>query len=45
MCSQAGGRLAPLAYVGLVSVALGVPPIAKKAFRTVRRGMIDTNVS
>jgi Cd2+/Zn2+-exporting ATPase len=33
-----------LSYLGLLSVVIGIPPIANKAFRTARRGMIDTNV-
>jgi len=44
MFSKFGGRLAFLSYFGLVSVAFGIPPIAHKAFRTARRGRIDTNV-
>jgi len=44
MLSNFGGTWSKLSYLGLVSVAIGVPPIANKAFRTARRGMIDTNV-
>ena len=33
-----------LSYLGLVSIVFGIPPIANKALRTARRGMIDTNV-
>jgi Cd2+/Zn2+-exporting ATPase len=44
MFSKFGGGFQILSYFGLVSVAFGIPPIATKAFRTARRGMIDTNV-
>jgi len=44
MFSKFGGSFQILSYFGLVSVAFGIPPIAAKAFRTARRGMIDTNV-
>jgi len=44
MFSEFGGSLTFLSYFGLVSVAFGIPPVAKKAFRTASRGMIDTNV-
>jgi len=44
MLSNIGGTWSNLSYLGLLSVVVGVPPIAKKAFRTARRGMIDTNV-
>lgn len=44
MFSQIDERWASLSYVGLLAVFLGVPPIAKKACRTARRGLIDTNV-
>jgi len=44
MLSYIGGTWAYLSYLGLVSIVFGIPPIANKALRTARRGMIDTNV-
>eukprot|EP00536_Pseudo-nitzschia_multiseries_P007129 jgi/Psemu1/194836/e_gw1.163.102.1 len=44
MLSYVGGSWNVLSYFGLVSVGFGIPPVASKAFRTARRGMIDTNV-
>jgi len=44
MLSKFGGSFENLSYLGLVSVAFGIPPIANKAYRTACRGMIDTNV-
>jgi len=44
MFSKFGGSLIILSYFGLISVAFGIPPIAKKAYRTACRGTIDTNV-
>jgi len=44
MLSNIGGSWSNLAYLGILSVVVGLPPIANKAYRTVKRGMIDTNV-
>lgn len=38
-----GGNWEYLKYTGLLSVAFGLPTIAFKAFRTLRRGQFDTN--
>jgi cation transport ATPase len=43
MLALIGGNFEYLKYVGLVSVAFGLPPIALKAFRTMRRIQFDTN--
>jgi len=44
MLSYVGGSWTVLSNLGLLSVGIGIPPVAKKAFRTASRGMIDTNV-
>mmetsp|Transcript_4379 Transcript_4379/g.11084 ORF Transcript_4379/g.11084 Transcript_4379/m.11084 type:complete len:1125 (-) Transcript_4379:130-3504(-) len=44
MLSNLGGNWKILSYWGLLSVGFGMPPIAKKAYKTARRGNIDTNV-
>ncbi len=38
-----GGKWDYLKYTGIVSVALGIPKIAQKAFMTLKRGQFDTN--
>lgn len=43
MLSLIGGNWEHLKYVGLVSVAFGIPPIALKAYRTLRRFQFDSN--
>lgn len=43
MLSYVGGNWEYLKYVGLLSVAFGLPPIAMKAFRTMRRFQFDAN--
>jgi Cd2+/Zn2+-exporting ATPase len=44
MLSNLGGNWEILSYWGLLSVGFGMPPIAQKAYKTARRGNIDTNV-
>eukprot|EP00594_Rhizosolenia_setigera_P017667 CAMPEP_0178977216 /NCGR_PEP_ID=MMETSP0789-20121207/24356_1 /TAXON_ID=3005 /ORGANISM="Rhizosolenia setigera, Strain CCMP 1694" /LENGTH=978 /DNA_ID=CAMNT_0020666571 /DNA_START=524 /DNA_END=3460 /DNA_ORIENTATION=+ len=41
--SVIGGEWEFLEYFGLLSVLFGLPPIAKKAFRTMRRCQFDAN--
>ena len=43
MVSFAGGKLEYLKYVGLLSVAFGLPPIALKATRALARIQFDVN--
>eukprot|EP00566_Odontella_aurita_P003386 CAMPEP_0113583338 /NCGR_PEP_ID=MMETSP0015_2-20120614/32457_1 /TAXON_ID=2838 /ORGANISM="Odontella" /LENGTH=1507 /DNA_ID=CAMNT_0000488195 /DNA_START=371 /DNA_END=4894 /DNA_ORIENTATION=- /assembly_acc=CAM_ASM_000160 len=43
MLSYVGGNWEYLKYVGLLSVVLGLPPIAMKACRTLRRFQFDAN--
>ena len=43
MISYVGGTISWLQYAGLLSVACGAPPIARKAYKTLRRGNFDTN--
>eukprot|EP00569_Conticribra_weissflogii_P000080 CAMPEP_0171356732 /NCGR_PEP_ID=MMETSP0878-20121228/45878_1 /TAXON_ID=67004 /ORGANISM="Thalassiosira weissflogii, Strain CCMP1336" /LENGTH=1229 /DNA_ID=CAMNT_0011862759 /DNA_START=432 /DNA_END=4121 /DNA_ORIENTATION=- len=43
MLSYIGGKWIYLKYVGLLSVAFGLPPIALKAYRTLRRLHFDVN--
>jgi len=43
MLSLVGGNWEYLKYVGLLSVAFGLPPIAVKAWRTMLRWQFDTN--
>jgi len=43
MFSYVGGTWDNLKYVGLVSVAFGVPSIGHKAFRTIMRCKLDSN--
>lgn len=43
MLSAVGGNWEYLKYFGLLSVLFGLPPIAMKAFRTIRRCQFDSN--
>ena len=43
MFSLIGGKYEPFKFVGLASVALGLPPIGIKAFLTLKRFQFDTN--
>ena len=43
MLSYIGGKWEYLKYVALLSVAFGLPPIARKAFSTMRRCHFDAN--
>ncbi|KAL7537766.1 hypothetical protein ACHAWF_005894 [Thalassiosira exigua] len=43
MLSYIGGNFVYLKYVALLSIAFGLPPIAIKAFRTLRRRKFDVN--
>jgi len=43
MFSMIGGNWEYLQYVALLSVALGLPSIAKKSYRTLRRWQFDVN--
>jgi len=43
MMTYFGGRWDKLKYCGLLSVVFGLPPIAKKAYRTIKRGQFDAN--
>lgn len=43
MCSSIGGVFSYLKYAGLLSVLFGLPPVAKKAWRTLRRREFDAN--
>jgi Zn2+/Cd2+-exporting ATPase len=43
LLSYVGGNWEYLKYVGLLSVAFGMPPVARKAWRTLRRWQFDAN--
>lgn len=43
MLSLIGGNFEPLKYAALISVSFGLPPIVKKAYRTLLRYQFDTN--
>ncbi|CAB9515121.1 Putative cadmium/zinc-transporting ATPase HMA4 [Seminavis robusta] len=43
MLSVAGGIFVYFEYFGLLSVFFGLPPVARKAWRTIRRRQFDSN--
>ena len=43
MLNLIGGKWKLLEYIGLVSIAFGIPPIALKVYRTFRRFQYDSN--